>query len=129
MKNLKLFKELKSQNVISIEDNKHSINDLYENQNNITSFQDYKINREKESLTAKENQKMIKETFRNILKIKKITTEITVHSDSPDGYVSEKVNFEIAKGKFNKIIKRFSLVGTSDKLHSFRISSSYVYFL
>jgi hypothetical protein len=64
----------------------------------------------------------------NIAQITSIKTDITIHSDSPDGYVNEKVNFALEKGKFNKIIKKFSLGGTSDKLHSFRISTSYVIF-
>jgi len=69
--------------------------------------------------------KQIKE--KNILKIKGIKTEISIHNDSADGYVNEKVNFELEKGKIDKIIKIFSLKGTSDNLHSFRVSTSYVY--
>lgn len=64
----------------------------------------------------------------SISKYNSIKTEITIHSDSADGYVNEKVNFKLEKGKFNKIVKKFSLGGTSDKLHSFRVSTSYVYF-
>lgn len=62
------------------------------------------------------------------MKIKSIKTEITIHGDSADGYVNEKVNFQLEKGKIDKIIKIFSLGGTSDNLHSFRISTSYVFF-
>lgn len=59
------------------------------------------------------------------LQIKSSKIDITIHSDSPDGYVNEKVNFALEKGKLNRIVKIFSLGGTSDKLHSFKISSSY----
>lgn len=88
----------------------------------------------KEKLLNKKNLNNLNKIFasrilhQSISTVKSLKTDITIHSDSPDGYVNEKVNFELKKGKMNKIVKKFSLGGTSDKLHSFRISSSYVYF-
>lgn len=117
------------------ENNKEISNDLNNNnqQANLNSDQD----KEKQMIQKKlfnKNLNGLNKIFakriseQSILKMKSIKTEVTIHSDSPDGYVNEKVNFILEKGRFNKIVKKFSLGGTSDKLHSFRISTSYVNF-
>ena len=102
-------------------------------ENNAISDEDREKQRIKEKISSKNLNSLNKIFARriskeNILQIKNLKIDITIHSDSPDGYVNEKVKFELKKGKLNKIVKKFSLGGTSDKLHSFRISSSYVYF-
>jgi len=60
-----------------------------------------------------------------IIKIKRIDSDITIHSDSSDAYVKERVLFVPSAGKYTKIIKKFSNLGSSDKLESFKLSSGY----
>ena len=76
------------------------------------------------SIKRKILQKAKKET---IDQIKKIETDITIRSDSPDGYIKEKVHFlNNSTGIFSKILKKFSIFGTSSKLYSFKLSSKYL---
>lgn len=61
------------------------------------------------------------ETLSNI---KSIETDITIRSDSSDAYIREKVRyFPIAGRKYSKIVKKFSNLGSSEKLQNFKLSS------
>ena len=58
-------------------------------------------------------------------KIKSIDSEITIHSDSPDAYIKDKITFIPSAGRYTKIIKKFSILGSSEKLEAFKLSSAY----
>jgi hypothetical protein len=63
-----------------------------------------------------------------LIKIKSIDSDIIIHKDSPDAYIKEKVIFLPSTGNYKKIIKKFSILGTSNKLESFKLSSGYFIF-
>jgi len=62
--------------------------------------------------------------FENYLfNITDVDSEIKIYKDNSYGIIKEKIKFELTQGVHNKIIRKISLDGTSDKLYNFKISS------
>jgi hypothetical protein len=89
------------------------------------SYLKYNKNRKDDSSTSyqpstnKENQSSLA-----YYKIISLLTEITINKDKPYGVVFEKVRFELKKGTFTSIIRKFSLKGSSDSLIAFKLTST-----
>jgi len=88
------------------------------------SYLNYNKNRKDDSSTTyqtsanKENQSSLAH-----YKISSLITEITINKDKAYGVVYEKVRFEMKKGTFTSIIRKFSLKGSSDSLIAFKLTS------
>ena len=70
-------------------------------------------------------KKSLNETM---MKIKSIDSDITIHSDSPDAYIKDKIIYMPLAGKYTKIIKKFYNLGSSETFEAFKLSSVYYIF-
>jgi len=71
------------------------------------------------SVLQNNNNLLIKNTHH----INLIDTEILIPKNFSHGFVKELIQYELTKGKYDKIVRKISLGGTSDKIHSFKIGS------
>ena len=70
-------------------------------------------------------RELLKKTLNETMqKIKSIDSDITIHSDSPDAYIKDKIIYMPSAGKYTKIIKKFYNLGSSEKLEAFKLSSA-----
>lgn len=118
------IKEENSKDVIMEDLNKNQ--DAYKDPNNF-NIQD-KVFFKQIDFTKIKKELIKRSINETMLKIKSIYTDIIIRTDSSDAYIKEKVTYIPRAGKYTKIIKKFSNLGSSQKLESFKLSSAYIIF-
>ncbi len=88
----------------------------YEKEENIDLNNFYKLPYESES--QKNNN--------YIYSIESYDSEIRILKYYSYGLIKEKIKFKLTNGRYNNTIRKISLEGTNDKIHSFKIGSRYI---
>jgi len=91
----------------------------FQNKLDFNKKENTQINVERKTNKKNDDFTEIKKKFR----INSIKTAINLFTNQANGFIKEKIYFELNKGLHDRVIRKISLGGTSDTIDNLRVSS------